>query len=55
VVDLPNVFIAMKHTIVAIYTNFRTSIHDHGDMEIGDGYLAGPKERRLELKFRRAE
>lgn len=42
---------AMKSLVASIYTNFTTSIHDHGDMELIDAYLAGPKGHRLELKF----
>ncbi|PGH15166.1 hypothetical protein AJ79_02531 [Helicocarpus griseus UAMH5409] len=42
---------SMKYALAAIYTNFRTEIYDHGDMELQDSYLAGPKGHRLELKF----
>jgi hypothetical protein len=45
--------VAMKHAVGAIYTNFTTSIYDHGDMTLGDGYVAGPKGHSLRLKFSR--
>lgn len=41
----------MKYLVATVYSNFTTSIHDHGSMELQDGYLAGPKGHRLELKF----
>jgi hypothetical protein len=41
----------MKWVVGSIYTNFTTTIHDHGDMELIDNYLAGPKGHRLEIKF----
>jgi hypothetical protein len=41
----------MKYLVAAVYAHFTTSIHDHGDMELLDSYLAGPKGHRLELKF----
>lgn len=41
----------MKHAVGAIYANFTTTIHDHGDMELQDGYLAGPKGKFMRLKF----
>lgn len=41
----------MKYLIAAIYTNFMTTIHDHGDMDLMDAFIAGPKGARLELKF----
>lgn len=44
-------FLAMKYFFASIYSNYATSIHDHGDMDASDGYLAGPKGHRLELKF----
>lgn len=43
--------LAMKFLATAVYTNFTTSIYDHGDMELLDAYLAGPKGHRLEIKF----
>lgn len=42
---------AMKFLIASVYANFTTTIHEHGDMDLVDAYLAGPKGRRLELKF----
>lgn len=45
----------MKNVVGSIYTNFTTSIHDHGSMELEDAYLAGPAGHRLELKFHRTE
>lgn len=51
----PNISSAVKYLFGAVYTNFTTTIHDHGDMEASDGYLAGPKGHRLELKFHPVE
>jgi hypothetical protein len=45
----------MKYLIASIYTNYRTTIHDHGDMDAVDAYMSGPKGHRLELKFHRVE
>lgn len=45
----------MKNVVGSVYTNFTTEIYDHGSMELEDAYLAGPKEHRLELKFKRIE
>ena len=42
---------AMKFLGAGVYTNFTTTIHNAGDMEIIDAYLAGPKGHRLEVKF----
>jgi hypothetical protein len=44
----------MKHNLAATYTNFTTSIYDHGEMELADGFTAGPKGNRLQIKFHRA-
>ncbi|KAL4909804.1 hypothetical protein BDW74DRAFT_165181 [Aspergillus multicolor] len=44
---------SMKYVAGAIYSTYRTRIHDHGDMEQKDGYIAGPKGNRLELIFER--
>ena len=41
----------MKHAIAGIYTNYTTSVHEHGDMELMDGFTAGPRGNRLHLKF----
>ncbi|CAG8887057.1 unnamed protein product [Penicillium egyptiacum] len=38
-----------------IYSSFTTTVHDHGDMEPSDGYLAGPIGHRLELNFHLVE
>jgi hypothetical protein len=43
----------MKNVIGSIYTNYTTTIHEHGSMELEDAYLAGPKGHRLEIKFHR--
>jgi hypothetical protein len=45
----------MKHNVGSVYTNFTTTIHDHGDMTLIDAYLAGPKGHRLEIKFERVQ
>ncbi|KAL3468891.1 cytochrome P450 [Aspergillus californicus] len=45
---------AMKYVIAAVYSTFRSRIHDHGDMEQSDGYLAGSRGQHLELMFERA-
>jgi hypothetical protein len=43
----------MKQVVAGIYTNFNTSIYEHGDMEIEDAYLGGPKGRDIRIKFTR--
>lgn len=45
----------MKHVVGSIYTNFTSSIHDTGSMELLDAYLAGPKGHRIEIQFKRVE
>lgn len=45
---------AMKHVVGSIYTNFTSSIHDTGSMELLDAYLAGPKGHKVEIQFARA-
>ncbi|KAJ5713042.1 cytochrome P450 [Penicillium malachiteum] len=44
-------YYSIKYFFASVYSNFSTTIHDHGDMEASDGYLAGPKGHRLELEF----
>lgn len=44
-------FEAMKFLIASIYANFMTEIHEHGDMNLLDSYLARPKGRRLTVLF----
>ncbi|KAB8278900.1 cytochrome P450 [Aspergillus minisclerotigenes] len=44
-------YYSIKYFFASVYSNFTATIHDHGDMEASDGYLAGPKGHRLELKF----
>lgn len=44
---------AIKFLVSSVYANFTTTIHDHGDMEPNDGYLAGPKVHRPEISFHR--
>ncbi|KIY02256.1 uncharacterized protein Z520_02394 [Fonsecaea multimorphosa CBS 102226] len=48
-------FYSMKYLIAGVYTNYRTTIHDHGDMEAIDEYMSGPKGHRLEVKFHKIE
>ncbi|KAJ5798629.1 cytochrome P450 [Penicillium pulvis] len=48
-------YYSIKYFFGSVYSNFTTTIHDHGDMEASDGYLAGPKGHCLELKFHRLE
>ncbi|KAJ9615323.1 hypothetical protein H2200_001398 [Cladophialophora chaetospira] len=42
---------SMKMAIAATYTNFTSHIVEHGDMTLVDGFTAGPKGNRLNLKF----
>ncbi|KAK5048689.1 hypothetical protein LTR84_005780 [Exophiala bonariae] len=44
-------YYSMKFLAAGVYTNYTTTIHDHGDMELQDSYLAGPNGHRLEVKF----
>ncbi|KAH7145511.1 cytochrome P450 [Dactylonectria estremocensis] len=48
-------YFSMKNVVGSLYTNFTTSLHDHGSMELEDAYLAGPVGHRLELKFKRIQ
>lgn len=41
----------MKHVVGSIYTNFSSSIHNAGSMELLDAYLAGPKGHKVEIQF----
>lgn len=43
----------MAAALAGVYTNFTTTIHEHGDMSLKDSYLAGPKGGRLLVKFHR--
>ncbi|KIW86666.1 uncharacterized protein Z519_12721 [Cladophialophora bantiana CBS 173.52] len=43
----------IKHAIAAIYTNFSSTLYEHGDMRLDDGFVVGPKGDRLHLKFHR--
>ncbi|KAG9767955.1 cytochrome P450, partial [Aureobasidium melanogenum] len=42
---------SMKMAIAATYTNFTSHIVEHGDMTLVDGFTAGPKGNRLNLRF----
>ncbi|KAJ5836295.1 hypothetical protein N7447_002321 [Penicillium robsamsonii] len=44
-------YYSMKYMVAAVYAHYTTSIHAHGDMELLDFYLAGPKGHRLEINF----
>ncbi|KAJ4245849.1 hypothetical protein NW757_009704 [Fusarium falciforme] len=46
-------YFSMKNVVGSVYTNYTTSLHDHGSMELEDAYLAGPAGHRLEIKFTR--
>ncbi|EXJ56223.1 uncharacterized protein A1O5_12679 [Cladophialophora psammophila CBS 110553] len=41
----------IKQAIAAIYTNFFSTLYEHGDMRLDDGFLAGPKGDKLYVKF----
>ncbi|VUC34757.1 unnamed protein product [Clonostachys rosea] len=43
--------LSMKMVTAAIFSNFTTTIYEHGDMELADAYLAGPRGGKLLLKF----
>jgi hypothetical protein len=43
----------MKHCIAAVYTNYKTSMVGDPDMELAEGFTAGPRGERLDLKFER--
>jgi hypothetical protein len=42
---------AIKFLIAGVYSNFITTIHDHGDMQQEGNYLAAPKGLFLNVKF----
>ncbi|OQU99969.1 hypothetical protein CLAIMM_05535 [Cladophialophora immunda] len=46
---------SIKYVVAGIYTNYRTTIYDHGDMDMNDAYMSGPKGHRLELNFHKVE
>lgn len=41
----------MKMAIAATYTNFTSHIVEHGDMTLVDGFTAGPRGNRLNMRF----
>jgi len=41
----------MKHCIAAVYTNYTTTLIETPDMELEEGYTAGPRIKKLVLKF----
>lgn len=41
----------MKYCIAGVYANYTTSIVSAPNMELAEGFTAGPKGGRLELKF----
>lgn len=41
----------MKYCIASVYANYKTSIVSAPDMELAEGFTAGPKGGRLELSF----
>lgn len=43
--------VAMKHCIAAVYTNYTTTLIETPDMELEEGYTAGPRIKKLVLKF----
>lgn len=44
-------FAEMKLVVAAIYTNFRTTVIEDGDIEATDAYTIKPKGEKLALKF----
>lgn len=42
---------AMKHCIAGVYTNYKTTIVSAPDMELAEGFTAGPRGGKLELSF----
>lgn len=43
----------MKHCIAAVYTNYKTTVVHAPDMELAEGFTAGPRGGQVELKFKR--
>lgn len=41
----------MKHNIAAAYTNYTTTIYEHGSMDLAEGFTAGPEGNRLSIVF----
>ncbi|CAG9994364.1 unnamed protein product [Clonostachys byssicola] len=46
---------SMKHNVGSIYTNYTSSVHSVGSMELMDAYLAGPKGHKVEIQFSRVQ
>ncbi|KAF5003748.1 hypothetical protein FDECE_9719 [Fusarium decemcellulare] len=42
---------SMKHCIAGVYTNYKSSIVSAPDMELAEGFTAGPRGGKLELNF----
>ncbi|KAL2688997.1 hypothetical protein Neosp_003047 [[Neocosmospora] mangrovei] len=42
---------SMKHCIAGVYTNYKTTIVSAPDMELAEGFTAGPRGGKLELSF----
>lgn len=42
----------MKFAIASIYTNFSSVIVDAENIELAEGYTAGPKGNKLVLQYR---
>ena len=45
----------LKLVAAAVYSNYETSIVDHGDMEPTDGLTSPPLGQRLNLSFKHIE
>lgn len=43
----------MKNCIAAVYTNYATEVVGDLDMELAEGFTAGPRGGRLDVKFKK--
>ena len=41
----------MKYCIAGVYTNYKTTIVNAPDMQLAEGFTAGPQGAKLELSF----
>jgi hypothetical protein len=41
----------MKYVIASVYTNFTTSTVDMDEIELAEGYTAGPKDGKVFLRY----
>lgn len=41
----------MKHCIAGVYTNYKTTVVGEHDMVLAEGFTAGPRGGKLDVRF----